>query len=126
MADSKLRHDASLTKLFDTLGPRYLNRTGGYTRVIKAGYRYGDSAPMAVIEFVDKDENARGLDSGPVIEKSKVPRKIGIILLIENCSKGEKINIDDIILVKKSSEYHFQYFKKDIEFVYFFSKVFLK
>ena len=72
MADSKLRHDASLTKLFDTLGPRYLNRSGGYTRVIKAGYRYGDSAPMAVIEFVDKDENARGLDSGPVIEKSKV------------------------------------------------------
>ena len=55
---SKLRHDASLTKLFDTLGPRYLNRSGGYTRVIKAGYRYGDSAPMALIEMVSKNEDS--------------------------------------------------------------------
>ena len=53
-------------KLFDVLGPRYKERNGGYTRVLKAGFRYGDNAPMAVIEFVDRDVNARGQDSGPV------------------------------------------------------------
>ena len=53
-------------KLFDVLGPRYAERNGGYTRVLKAGFRHGDSAPMAVIEFVDRDETARGQDSGPV------------------------------------------------------------
>ena len=47
------------------MGPRYAERAGGYTRVLKAGYRYGDSAPMAVIELVDRDEDARGQDSGP-------------------------------------------------------------
>ena len=51
-------------KLFDVLGPRYKERTGGYTRVLKAGFRYGDNAPMAVIEFVDRDVDARGQDSG--------------------------------------------------------------
>lgn len=53
-------------KLFDTLAPRYAERPGGYTRVLKAGFRYGDSAPMAVIEFVDRDPDALGQDSGPV------------------------------------------------------------
>ena len=53
-------------KLFDTLGPRYKERPGGYTRVLKAGFRYGDNAAMAVIEFVDRDVSARGKDSGPV------------------------------------------------------------
>jgi len=53
-------------KLFEVLGPRYQERSGGYTRVMKAGFRYGDSAPMAVIELVDRDEDARGQDSGPV------------------------------------------------------------
>ena len=53
-------------KLFSTLGPRYASRQGGYLRVIKAGFRYGDNAPMAVIEFVDRDVDAKGLDSGPV------------------------------------------------------------
>lgn len=53
-------------KLFDTLGPRYKERQGGYTRVIKAGFRYGDNAAMAVIEFVDRDVSAKGKDSGPV------------------------------------------------------------
>ncbi|MGO9004830.1 MAG: 50S ribosomal protein L17 [Beijerinckiaceae bacterium] len=52
-------------KLFDVLGPRYKDRNGGYTRVLKAGFRYGDNAAMAVIEFVDRDEDAKGKDSGP-------------------------------------------------------------
>jgi large subunit ribosomal protein L17 len=56
-------------KLFDVLGPRYKDRDGGYTRVLKAGFRYGDSAPVAVIEFVDRDTDAKGLDSGPVADK---------------------------------------------------------
>ena len=54
-------------KLFDVLGPRYQERAGGYIRVLKAGFRHGDSAPMAVIEFVDRDESAKGQDSGPVL-----------------------------------------------------------
>ncbi len=63
---SRLRDDAMVRKLFDTLGPRYQGRPGGYTRVLKAGFRYGDNAPLAVIELVDRDETAKGLDSGPV------------------------------------------------------------
>ena len=63
---SRLRDDATVAKLFETLGPRYQSRSGGYTRVLKAGFRYGDNAPLAVIELVDRDENAKGLDSGPV------------------------------------------------------------
>ena len=54
-----------MRKLFDTLGPRYKDRHGGYTRVLKAGFRYGDNAAMAVIEFVDRDVSAKGKDSGP-------------------------------------------------------------
>jgi large subunit ribosomal protein L17 len=57
---------AQVEKLFATLAPRYAERHGGYTRVLKAGFRYGDNAPMAVIEFVDRDPEARGQDSGPV------------------------------------------------------------
>ena len=65
LAASRLR-DADMTKkLFDTLAPRYKARAGGYTRVLKAGFRQGDNAPVAVIEFVDRDETARGQDSGP-------------------------------------------------------------
>ena len=65
-AFSKLRDDKIVTKLFGILALRYADRTGGYTRVLRAGFRYGDSAAMAVIELVDRDEEARGLDSGPI------------------------------------------------------------
>jgi large subunit ribosomal protein L17 len=64
---ARLRVEKMVTKLFDTIGPRYKDRAGGYTRVLKAGFRYGDSAPVAVIELVDRDESAKGQDSGPVI-----------------------------------------------------------
>lgn len=69
-AVSQLRDVEMAKKLFDVLGPRYKDRNGGYTRIIKAGYRYGDSAPIAVIEFVDRDEDAKGKDSGPVQAKT--------------------------------------------------------
>ena len=65
-AHARLRDDAMTKKLFEVLGPRYEERAGGYCRIMKAGFRYGDSAPMAVIELVDRDEDARGQDSGPV------------------------------------------------------------
>lgn len=61
-AIAKIRDEAMARKLFDTLGPRYDERSGGYTRVLKAGYRYGDNAPMAVIELVDRDESAKGAE----------------------------------------------------------------
>ena len=66
-AISQIKDIALVKKLFDVLGPRYKERNGGYTRVLKAGFRYGDNAAMAVIEFVDRDESARGQDSGPVL-----------------------------------------------------------
>jgi len=68
-AISRIRDVDMVKKLFDVLGPRYKERNGGYTRVLKAGFRYGDNAAVAVIEFVDRDEAAKGLDSGPVAEK---------------------------------------------------------
>jgi large subunit ribosomal protein L17 len=57
---------AQVTKLFEVLGPRYKERNGGYIRVLKAGFRQGDAAPMAIIEFVERDTSAKGKDSGPV------------------------------------------------------------
>lgn len=65
---SRLRDGKMVAKLFETIGPRYKDRNGGYTRVLKAGFRYGDSAPVAVIELVDRDESAKGQDSGPTAE----------------------------------------------------------
>ena len=66
LALSRVRDRDQVGKLFATLGPRYKARNGGYIRVLKAGYRYGDNAPLAVIEFVDRDEAEKGKDSGPV------------------------------------------------------------
>jgi large subunit ribosomal protein L17 len=68
-AAAELRDDAMVKKLFEILGPRYKERNGGYIRVLKAGFRYGDNAPVAVIEFVERDIDAKGQDSGPVQER---------------------------------------------------------
>jgi large subunit ribosomal protein L17 len=67
-AIAQVRDVAMVKKLFEILAPRYSERPGGYTRVLKAGYRYGDSAPRAVIEFVERDVNAKGADSGSAAE----------------------------------------------------------
>mgnify|MGYP003609888700 FL=1 len=66
-AISQVRDVPQVGKLFETLGPRYSERNGGYIRIMKAGFRYGDNAPLAVIEFVDRDVDAKGQDSGPVL-----------------------------------------------------------
>ena len=66
LAISKMRDAEQVKKVFDVLAERYESRTGGYVRVMKAGFRYGDSAPMAIIELVDRDVDAKGKDSGPV------------------------------------------------------------
>lgn len=63
---SQIRDDVQVRKLFDVIGPRYAARPGGYLRILRAGFRFGDNAEMAFIEFVDRDEAAKGLDSGPV------------------------------------------------------------
>ena len=75
-AISQMRDIAMVKKLFDVLGPRYKERNGGYTRVMKAGFRYGDSAPVAVIEFVDRDVDAKGLDSGPVQARTEAAESV--------------------------------------------------
>ncbi|MBK8375466.1 MAG: 50S ribosomal protein L17 [Sphingomonadales bacterium] len=67
LAQSRLMDDAQLAKLFDVLATRYADRNGGYTRIIKAGYRASDASPMAIIELVDRDMSAKGQDSGPVM-----------------------------------------------------------
>jgi large subunit ribosomal protein L17 len=68
-AIAAMRDVVIVKKLFEVIGPRYKDRDGGYLRVMKAGFRYGDNAPLAVIEFVDRDEAAKGKDSGPVQAK---------------------------------------------------------
>ena len=69
-AIAQIRDVAIVRKLFDVLGPRYKERHGGYTRIMKAGFRFGDNAPLGVIEFVDRDVDAKGADSSPGEEKS--------------------------------------------------------
>ena len=68
---STLRDTALVEKLFTTLAERYAERPGGYTRVLKAGFRYGDSAPVGIIELVERDEEAKGLDSGPLPDEDE-------------------------------------------------------
>ena len=72
LAHARLMDDTQLVKLFDTIAPRYADRNGGYTRVIKAGIRASDAAAMAIIEFVDRDVSAKGQDSGPVLADEEV------------------------------------------------------
>jgi len=71
LAMSRLQDETQLKKLFDVLAERYSDREGGYTRIIKAGYRASDSAQLAIIEFVDRDEDAKGQDSGPVMTEEE-------------------------------------------------------
>ena len=66
LAHARLMDETQLKKLFDVIGPRYAERNGGYIRIVKAGIRASDAAPMAIIEFVDRDVSAKGQDSGPV------------------------------------------------------------
>jgi large subunit ribosomal protein L17 len=66
LAHARLLDDTQLVKLFDVIATRYADRPGGYCRVVKAGIRLSDAAPMAIIEFIDRDVNAKGLDSGPI------------------------------------------------------------
>ena len=74
-AETELSYAPLVVKLFDTLAARYAERAGGYTRVVKAGHRYGDAAAMAVIELVDRDPAAKGQDSGPVPTTEEEPRE---------------------------------------------------
>jgi len=72
LAMSRLMDDTQLVKLFDVLAERYKDRNGGYTRIIKAGIRASDAAPIAIIEFVDRDVDAKGQDSGPVFSNEEL------------------------------------------------------
>ena len=71
LAQARLMDDTQLVKLFDVIGPRYAERSGGYTRVVKAGIRISDAAQIAIIEFVDRDVDAKGQDSGPVMTEDE-------------------------------------------------------
>ena len=76
IAAGRIKQDAAVRKLFDILGPRYKDRSGGYSRVIRAGYRYGDSAPMAILELVDRDVAAKGAaDKARNVEAEVIPEQ---------------------------------------------------
>ena len=72
LAHSRLMDEVQLAKLFDVIAPRYAKRSGGYIRVVKAGIRMSDAAPIAIIEFVDRDVSAKGQDSGPVMTEDEL------------------------------------------------------
>jgi len=72
LAGARLKQDGHVAKLFDVLGPRYGERAGGYLRIMKAGFRYGDMAPMAIIEFVDRDPEAKGLSDRTRLSEDEV------------------------------------------------------
>ena len=72
LAHARLMDDAQLVKLFDVIATRYADRNGGYTRIIKAGIRSSDAAPVSIIEFVDRDVSAKGQDSGPVMVEEEI------------------------------------------------------
>ena len=76
LAISRIRDPEMVRKLFDTIGPRYEDRNGGYTRVLRAGYRYGDSAPVGVIEFIDRDEDAKGAEDKARMEADEAEEEI--------------------------------------------------
>jgi large subunit ribosomal protein L17 len=76
-AIAQVRDETQVQKLFGVLGDRYKDRQGGYTRILKAGFRYGDNAAVAVIEFVDRDESAKGQDSGPLPEGARQDEEVG-------------------------------------------------
>jgi len=93
-AISKMRDEAQVAKIFDVLAERYADRPGGYTRVLKAGFRYGDSAPMAVIELVDRDPDAKGQDSGPEAEEFVPGPSDEVIAKRAEKAKEEKPKVD--------------------------------
>jgi len=98
-AIATMRDEDQTRKLFDTLADRYKDRQGGYTRVLKAGFRYGDNAPMAVIEFVDRDESAKGQDSGPTmfaVDEDMNP--------MADFAAGESTAVDETTIAPKEKE----------------------
>ena len=98
LAASRMRDEAMVKKLFDTLAPRYKDRSGGYTRVLKAGYRYGDSAPVAVIEFVDRDESVKGVEDRAPLRCHEgsagqriVVGRVGALTCDAPCARPERV-----------------------------------